>query len=77
MGTVKYSTPYYIMITYISIIPEDVLPGDSEAIYILRPLKPFLSRVILTQEEEEELEDDNDKEELAWGREQTQAFLLT
>ena len=35
MGTVKYSTPYYVMITFIKftyLIPEDVHPGDSKAI---------------------------------------------
>ena len=73
MGTVKLSTPYYVMITYVSfmiyLIHEDVLPGDSKR---LRSLKPFLSRVILGREE-----DDDDGEELVWVREQTRAFLFS
>ena len=37
MGTLQYSTPYYVMIMYVSfmlLIPRDVLPGDSKAIGI-------------------------------------------
>ena len=60
------------MITYalfIHLILEDVLPGDSKAIGII--VKPFLSGVVLTRE------DDDDGEDLAWGRGKTRTFLFS
>ena len=63
------------MITYVSfiyLIPEDVLPGDSKAIGIICTLLINLSYPELYSPD-----DDDDGEELAWGRGKTRTFLFS